>query len=133
MPVVLSPMNGVVHRVLKTADFKHDKKMSPVKEGELLVVLGPPLQKCPAPRPPPPAAISIGLTTTTGTSSTARPAPPGTSPPASMSVSRGGDPTTAVGNSQLAETNPSQDRIPSPLRVAPESRREKQDQAELKI
>ncbi|MCG8566713.1 MAG: pyruvate carboxylase, partial [Desulfobacterales bacterium] len=43
---VVSPMDGVVKRVLKTADYKHDKKMSPVQEGELLVVLGPPLEKC---------------------------------------------------------------------------------------
>jgi pyruvate carboxylase len=43
---VLSPMDGVVQRVLKVADFKHDKKMAPVREGELLVVLGPPMEKC---------------------------------------------------------------------------------------
>lgn len=43
---VLSPMDGVVQRVLKVADYKHDKKMTPVQEGELLVVLGPPMEKC---------------------------------------------------------------------------------------
>jgi pyruvate carboxylase len=43
---VLSPMDGMVERVLKTADYKYDKKMLPVKEGELLVVLGPIPQKC---------------------------------------------------------------------------------------
>jgi pyruvate carboxylase len=43
---VLSPMDGVVERVLKTADFKYDKKMAPVSEGELLVVLGTPRNKC---------------------------------------------------------------------------------------
>ena len=37
---VLSPVNSMVKRVLKTADYKHDKIMVPVKEGELLVVLG---------------------------------------------------------------------------------------------
>ena len=43
---VVSPMDGVVKRVVKTADYKHDKKMAPVQEGELLVVLGPPAEKC---------------------------------------------------------------------------------------
>ena len=43
---VVSPMDGVVQRVVKTADYKHDKKMAPVQEGELLVVLGPPAEKC---------------------------------------------------------------------------------------
>ncbi len=38
---VLSPMDGVVSRVLKVADFKYDKKMVPVQEGELLVELAP--------------------------------------------------------------------------------------------
>jgi pyruvate carboxylase len=44
---VPAPMDGMVERVLKTADFKHDKKMVPVREGELLVVLGPVPKKCP--------------------------------------------------------------------------------------
>ena len=43
---VLSPMDGIVERVLKTADYKHDKQMTPVREGELLVVLGPVPKRC---------------------------------------------------------------------------------------
>jgi len=43
---VLSPMDGVVDRTLKTADYKFDKKMIPVQEGELLVVLGQAREKC---------------------------------------------------------------------------------------
>ena len=43
---VAATMDGIVERVLKTADFKHDKKMVPVREGELLVVLGPVPNKC---------------------------------------------------------------------------------------
>ncbi len=43
---VLSPRDGVVKRVLKTADYKFNKKMVPVKEGELLVVLGSAPLKC---------------------------------------------------------------------------------------
>ncbi len=43
---VLSPMEGIVERVLKTADYKYDKKMLPVTEGELLVVIGPVPKKC---------------------------------------------------------------------------------------
>ncbi|MDX9787109.1 MAG: pyruvate carboxylase [Desulfobacterales bacterium] len=43
---VAAAMDGIVERVLKTADFKHDKKMVPVREGELLVVLGPVPNKC---------------------------------------------------------------------------------------
>ena len=38
---------GVVKRVLKFANFKDDKKMVPVVEGELLVELGPVPKKCP--------------------------------------------------------------------------------------
>ncbi len=37
---VLAPKNGIVKRVLKSADFKNDKKMVSVKAGELLVELG---------------------------------------------------------------------------------------------
>jgi pyruvate carboxylase len=36
---VLSPMDGMVKRVLKFADYLEDKKMVPVKEGELLIEL----------------------------------------------------------------------------------------------
>ncbi len=38
---VLAPMDGVVKRVLKTADYSESKQMVPVREGELLVELGP--------------------------------------------------------------------------------------------
>ncbi|MFP4213652.1 MAG: pyruvate carboxylase [Desulfohalobiaceae bacterium] len=38
---VQSPVDGVVKRVVKMADYQGDKKMVPVKEGELLVELGP--------------------------------------------------------------------------------------------
>jgi pyruvate carboxylase len=43
---VIAPMDGIVERVIKTADFKYDKKMVPVREGELLVVLGLVPKKC---------------------------------------------------------------------------------------
>lgn len=43
---VLSPMDGMVKRVLKTANFNEDRKMVPVKEGELLVELGSPPKTC---------------------------------------------------------------------------------------
>jgi pyruvate carboxylase len=38
---VAAPVDGVVKRVLKTANYKENKKMVPVTEGELLVELGP--------------------------------------------------------------------------------------------
>ncbi len=38
---VTAPVDGVVKRVLKTANYKENKKMVPVTEGELLVELGP--------------------------------------------------------------------------------------------
>ncbi len=44
---ILSPSDGVVRRVLKTADYEKDRKMVPVKAGELLVELGPMTAKCP--------------------------------------------------------------------------------------
>lgn len=44
---VLSPCDGIVKRVLKTADFKENKQMVPVKEGELIVELGPVPHVCP--------------------------------------------------------------------------------------
>ncbi|WP_461209351.1 pyruvate carboxylase [Desulfocurvus sp. DL9XJH121] len=44
---VLAPVGGVVKRVLKAANFKDDKKMVPVVEGELLVELGPIPKTCP--------------------------------------------------------------------------------------
>jgi len=42
-----SPVEGVVKRVLKNADYFEDKKMVPVKEGELLVELMPAGRTCP--------------------------------------------------------------------------------------
>jgi pyruvate carboxylase len=45
---VVSPVEGIVESVLKTADYKFDKKMVPVKKGELLVKLGPVPRKCAA-------------------------------------------------------------------------------------
>jgi pyruvate carboxylase len=44
---VLAPVDGMVERVLKFADYQEDKKMVPVKEGELLVKLMPAPRKCP--------------------------------------------------------------------------------------
>ncbi|MDY7001880.1 MAG: biotin/lipoyl-containing protein, partial [Thermodesulfobacteriota bacterium] len=44
---VLSQVDGVVKRVLKFADYQEDKKMIPVKEGEMLVELGPVPRRCP--------------------------------------------------------------------------------------
>jgi len=44
---VLAPVDGMVERVLKFADYQEDKKMVPVKEGELLVKLVPAPRKCP--------------------------------------------------------------------------------------
>lgn len=43
---VLSPLEGIVERVLKTADYKNDKHMVQVREGELLVVLAPLPKRC---------------------------------------------------------------------------------------
>ena len=44
---ILAPVDGMVERVLKFADYQEDKKMVPVKEGELLVELVPAPRKCP--------------------------------------------------------------------------------------
>ncbi|MDL2314419.1 pyruvate carboxylase, partial [Desulfovibrio sp. OttesenSCG-928-C14] len=44
---VLAPQDGQVLRVLKTADYQANKKMIPVKEGELIVELGPVPMLCP--------------------------------------------------------------------------------------
>ena len=38
---VLAPVDGIVKRVFKNADYRSSKKMVPVKEGELLVELAP--------------------------------------------------------------------------------------------
>jgi len=43
---VISPVDGVVKRVLKFADYQEDKVMVPVREGELLVELGPVPNTC---------------------------------------------------------------------------------------
>lgn len=44
---VLSPVDGIVRRVLKTADFKENRQMVPVHAGELIVELGPIPKICP--------------------------------------------------------------------------------------
>jgi pyruvate carboxylase len=44
---VLSPIDGVVKRIVKFADYKEDKKMVPVREGELIIELGPMQKICP--------------------------------------------------------------------------------------
>ncbi|MDR1776914.1 MAG: pyruvate carboxylase [Desulfovibrio sp.] len=43
---VLAPVEGMVKRVLKTADFKENKQMVSVREGELIVELGPVPRMC---------------------------------------------------------------------------------------
>ena len=43
---VTSPVNGVVKRVLVFADYKADKKMIPVKKGQLLIELELPRERC---------------------------------------------------------------------------------------
>ena len=44
---VLAPIDGIVKRVLKTADFKESKKMVSVREGELIVELAAVPRVCP--------------------------------------------------------------------------------------
>jgi len=44
---VLAPVSGMVRRVLKTADYRESKQMMPVREGELIVELGPIPRTCP--------------------------------------------------------------------------------------
>jgi pyruvate carboxylase len=44
---ILAVKDGTVKRVLKTANYEKDRKMVPVKMGELLVELGPPTDACP--------------------------------------------------------------------------------------
>lgn len=46
---VLAPRDALVVRVLKTADYRESKQMLPVKEGELIVELGPIPETCPNP------------------------------------------------------------------------------------
>jgi len=49
---VSAPVAGVVKRVLKNANYQEDKVMVPVKEGELLVELGPAQKGCPTCKAP---------------------------------------------------------------------------------
>jgi pyruvate carboxylase len=49
---VFAPSSGVVKRVLKSANYQEDKIMVPVKEGELLVELGPAQKGCPTCKAP---------------------------------------------------------------------------------
>ncbi|WP_029894864.1 pyruvate carboxylase [Desulfohalovibrio reitneri] len=44
---VFAPVDGIVKRVLKDANYQEDKRMVPVKEGELLVEMAPPSLSCP--------------------------------------------------------------------------------------
>ncbi|MDR2123685.1 MAG: pyruvate carboxylase [Desulfovibrio sp.] len=43
---VTAPLDGIVQRVLKTADYRESKKMVPVLEGELILELGPMPRLC---------------------------------------------------------------------------------------
>lgn len=45
---VFAPADGIVRRVLKTADFARTRRMVPVEEGELIVELAPVPKRCPA-------------------------------------------------------------------------------------
>lgn len=49
---VSAPSDGVVERVLKAADYKRDRQMVPVRQGELLVELGPVPARCVSCRTP---------------------------------------------------------------------------------
>ena len=49
---VAAPLDATVKRVLKNADYANDRKMVPVKEGELLVELAPVSKDCPGCRQP---------------------------------------------------------------------------------
>ena len=49
---VAAPLDATVKRVLKSADYANDRKMVPVKEGELLVELAPVSKDCPGCRQP---------------------------------------------------------------------------------
>jgi pyruvate carboxylase len=44
---VFAPMDALVKRVVKNADYKNSKKMEPVREGELIVELAPIPLRCP--------------------------------------------------------------------------------------
>jgi pyruvate carboxylase len=43
---VTASVDGVVKRVVTFADYKTDKKMVPVKKGQLLMELGPVMEQC---------------------------------------------------------------------------------------
>ncbi|MFC1573413.1 biotin/lipoyl-containing protein, partial [Candidatus Eisenbacteria bacterium] len=43
---VSSPVAGVVHRVVVQANYKVDRKMVPVKKGQLLIELSAPRSRC---------------------------------------------------------------------------------------
>lgn len=43
---VTSPVDGVVKRALVSADYKADKRMVPVRKGQLLMELAPPRERC---------------------------------------------------------------------------------------
>ncbi len=45
---VFAPVDGIVRRILKTADYARTRRMVPVEEGELIVELGPVPRRCPA-------------------------------------------------------------------------------------
>ena len=45
---VPAPVDAMVKRVLKDANYQEDRRMVPVKEGELLVELGPVSESCPS-------------------------------------------------------------------------------------
>ena len=47
---VFSPCDARVQRILKNADFRANKKMTPVRAGELIIELAPPAALCPNPR-----------------------------------------------------------------------------------
>jgi pyruvate carboxylase len=49
---IYSPVDGMVKRVIKNANYQEDKIMVPVKEGELLVELGPTQSVCPTCKAP---------------------------------------------------------------------------------
>jgi pyruvate carboxylase len=43
---VLSLIDGIVKRIVKIADYREDKKMVSVREGELIIELGPMVKIC---------------------------------------------------------------------------------------
>jgi pyruvate carboxylase len=47
---ILAPVDGIVKSVMKTADYRSSKQMVPVREGELIVELGPVPLRCSNPQ-----------------------------------------------------------------------------------